>query len=429
LNVKGNYYVSGLLEYNWNIFETAKGKTNKLSVGYNTFRNDLSSTYRFISGRPLVGTNTTINANLNSIDAQISSDIANGLVRYTEETNAEYKVKMNQFVNAGYANLFWNFTESLEVNAGVRLENSDRIIKFRPISASITDPYSKLNNNELYVLPSLNAKYSLNEKNNLRFATSKTITRPVTMEVLPITYINADGTAIIGNSNLKDSENINVDVKYELFPNNKEMIVIGLFGKSINKPIERIFLPTSGGQTSTFQNSEKATLFGAELEFLLQLSRINESLSNFSFGFNTSIMKTKVLVDINQNQIENSSSRKLQGASDWLINSDLKYDFEFNKIMKNSITLVYGVYGDRIFAVGTAGLDHVYEKSFSKLDIVWTSKISKNIDLKFAADNLLNPTYKLEMGKESTVNITESSLLQKDYKRGVGLSLNISYTF
>jgi hypothetical protein len=49
--------------------------------------------------------------------------------------------------------------------------------------------------------------------------------------------------------------------------------------------------------------------------------------------------------------------------------------------------------------------------------------------LKFAADNLLNPTYKLEMGKESTVNITESSLLQKDYKRGVGLSLNLSYTF
>jgi outer membrane receptor for ferrienterochelin and colicin len=140
-------------------------------------------------------------------------------------------------------------------------------------------------------------------------------------------------------------------------------------------------------------------------------------------------MKTKVTVDINQNQIENSTSRKLQGASDWLINSDLKYDFEFNKTMKNSITLVYGVYGDRIFAVGTAGLDHVYEKSFSKLDVVWTSKLSKNIDLKFAADNLLNPTYKLEMGKESSVNITETSLLQKDYKRGVGLSLNLSYTF
>jgi outer membrane receptor protein involved in Fe transport len=429
LNVKGNYYVSGLLEYNWAIFETEKGKTNKLSLGYNTFRNDLSSTYRFISGRPLVGTTTTLNTNLNTIDTQISSDIANGLLNYTEETNAEYKVKMNQFVNAGYANLFWNFGESLEVNAGVRFENSDRIIKYRPISASIDDAYSKLKDQELYVLPSLNAKYSLNEKNNLRFATSKTITRPVTMEVLPITYINADGTAIIGNSNLKDSENLNVDIKYELFPNSKEMIVVGLFGKSINNPIERIFLPTSGGQTSAFQNSEKATLFGAELEFLLQLSRISETLSDFSFGFNTSVMKTKVTVDLSQNQIENSPSRKLQGASDWLINSDLKYDFEFNKTMKNSITLVYGVYGDRIFAVGTAGLDHVYEKSFSKLDLVWTSKLSKNIDAKFSADNLLNPAYQLEMGNESTVNITETSLLQKEYKRGVGLSLSLSYTF
>lgn len=429
LNVKGNYYVSGLLEYNWSFFETEKGKTNKLSLGYNTFRNDLSSTYRFISGRPLVGTTTTLNTNLNAIDTQISSDIANGLLNYTEETNAEYKVKMNQFVNAGYANLFWNFGESLEVNAGVRFENSDRIIKYRPISASIDDAYSKLKDKELYVLPSLNAKYSLNEKNNLRFTTSKTITRPVTMEVLPITYINADGTAIIGNSNLKDSENLNIDIKYELFPNSKEMIVVGLFGKSINNPIERIFLPTSGGQTSAFQNSEKATLFGAELEFLFQLSRISETLSDFSFGFNTSIMKSKVTVDLIQNQIENSPSRKLQGASDWLINSDLKYDFEFNSTMKNSITLVYGVYGDRIFAVGTAGLDHVYEKSFSKLDLVWTSKLSKNIDAKFAADNLLNPAYQLEMGAESTVNITETSLLQKEYKRGVGLSLSLSYTF
>ena len=66
---------------------------------------------------------------------------------------------------------------------------------------------------------------------------------------------------------------------------------------------------------------------------------------------------------------------------------------------------------------------------FSQLIAYSLVKLSKNIDLKFAADNLLNPTYKLEMGKESTVNITESSLLQKDYKRGVGLSLNLSYTF
>ncbi|WP_462223686.1 TonB-dependent receptor [Flavobacterium sp.] len=429
LKVKGNYYVSGLLEYNLKFKENKNGKTNKLAIGYNTFRNDLSSTYRFLSGKPFPGLSTTLITNLNSIDAQISSDISNGILSITEETNAEYKVKLNQFVNAGYFNLLWNFGKSLEVNGGIRFENSDRIIKYRPISFSIDDPYEKLTVKKLYILPSANLKFSLTEKTNFRFAVSNTITRPVTMELLPITYVDPDGSAIVGNSNLKDAENLNIDLKYELFPNNKELMVVGLFGKSIKNPIERVFLPASGGQISNYQNSKSAVLFGAELELLLQLSRISSSLSNFSLGFNTSLMKTDVTVDLTQNTIENNSKRKLQGASDWLANADLKYEFEFNKTMKNTMSLVYGVYGDRIYAVGTAGIDHIYEKSFSKLDFVWSSKISKNIDVKFAVDNILNPSYKLELGKESTVNITENSLLMRDYKRGVGYSLNISYTF
>ncbi len=431
LKVKGNYYVSGLLEYNWLFKENKNGKTNKLAIGYNTFRNDLSSTYRFLSGKPFSGLSTTLVANLNSIDAQITNDISNGILSITEESNADYKVKLNQFVNAGYFNLFWNFGKAIEVNGGVRFENSNRIIKYRPISYSIDDPYVKDNEDKLYVLPSANLKYSLTEKNNLRFAASKTITRPVTMELLPNQYVNPDGTVEQGNKDLKDAENLNIDLKYELFPNNKEMIVVGLFGKSIKNPIERIFIPTasSGGQITNYQNSESAVLFGAELELLLQMSRISKSLSNFSLGFNTSLMKTDVSVDLAQNTIENNSKRKLQGASDWLVNADLKYEFEFNETMKNTMSLVYSVYGDRIFAVGTAGIDHVYEKSFSKLDFIWASKISKNIDVKFAIDNILNPSYKLELGKESTVNITEDSLLMRDYKRGVGYSLNLSYTF
>lgn len=431
LKVKGNYYVSGLLEYNLMFKENKNGKTNKLSIGYNTFRNDLSSTYRFLSGKPFPGLSTTLVTNLNSIDAQISNDISNGILSITEESNADYKVKLNQFVNAGYFNLFWNFGKSIEVNGGVRFENSNRIIKYRPIAYSIDDPYLKDNVEKLYILPSANLKYSVTEKNNIRFAASKTITRPVTMELLPNQYVNPDGTVEQGNKDLKDAENLNIDLKYELFPNNKEMIVVGLFGKSIKNPIERIFIPTasSGGQITNYQNSKSAVLFGAELELLLQMSRISKSLSNFSLGFNTSLMKTNVSVDLAQNTIENNSKRKLQGASDWLVNADLKYEFEFNETMKNTMSLVYGVYGDRIFAVGTAGIDHVYEKSFSKLDFVWSSKISKNIDVKFAVDNILNPSYKLELGKDSSVNITEDSLLMRDYKRGVGYSLNLSYTF
>ena len=107
----------------------------------------------------------------------------------------------------------------------------------------------------------------------------------------------------------------------------------------------------------------------------------------------------------------------------------LKYDFEFNEVMKNSISLVYGVFGPRIFAVGSAGMDHIYEKPFHKLDLIWSSKLTKNIDAKLAIDNLLNPLYKMELGNENRFTINENSLLLESFKKGRGFSLNLSYTF
>lgn len=429
LDIKGNYYTSGLLEYNFKFNEKENGKSNRLSLGYNVFENDLKSTYRIFSGQRTTNSNYT--APLNEIDAFIVEDINNGILAVKEESNSDYKVKMNQMVNSGYANAFFNFGNKLEINGGVRLESSTREIKFRPVGSIINGPYSKVNEDKLEILPSINAKYELNEKSNLRFSSSKTITRPITMELLPIAYISPDGTSKVGNPNLKNSDNYNVDFKYELFPNSKEMIAVGVFGKHIKNPIETIFKGGAGGsgQLITTVNSKEANLFGAEIEFLLQLNRITKALDNFSFGFNTSLMKTDVKVDYGPSSLENSPNRNLQGASEWVINSDLKYDFEFSETMKNSMSLVYGVYGERIFAVGSAGTDHMYEKPFQKLDFIWSSKLSKNIDVKFAVDNLLNPLYKMEIGDNSKVSINESSLVTESYKRGRGFSLNMSYTF
>lgn len=429
LDVKGNFYYSSLLEYNLKFGEDEK--PNVLSVGYNSSLNDMQSTYRFFSGRRSIEKNYT--ANLNTISENINDDVNNGILYVQEESNGDYKVKLNQFINAGYFNLFMKFGEKWDLNAGIRAESSTRTIKYREQGDPFGNAFRKKTDDKLDILPSVNAKRILNENSNLRLSLAKTITRPVAMELLPINYINADGTSESGNPNLKDSENYNADFKYELFPDNKELFAVGVFGKVINNPIERVFKPTanSGGQITTFKNSEQAVIFGAEIEMLFQLSRINESLSNFSLGFNTSLMSTDVKVDPTKqgNELENSTNRKLQGASNWLINSDLKYDFVLRKDWKNSMTLVYNVYGDRIFAVGSSGIDHIYEKSFSKLDFIWTNSISKNLELKFAVDNILNPSYRKELGTESTLKITEDSLVLKEFKKGVGFSVNIGYTF
>lgn len=96
-------------------------------------------------------------------------------------------------------------------------------------SGSFDDPFITKKVNKIDILPSLNVKYAVNENSNVRFAGSKTITRPVIMEAYPLEFVNPDGTIEQGNTNIKNSENINFDLKYEIFPTAKELFVVGAF--------------------------------------------------------------------------------------------------------------------------------------------------------------------------------------------------------
>lgn len=433
LDIKSDIYLSGMLEYS---LKFGTEKKNKLAVGYNGSASLMQSSYRFIT--PVNSfTPNSFTVPVNALDAQLNQYLTDNAFSFRESSNATYKAKLMELSNAGYANVLFKFAEKWEINGGVRAENTERETKYRE-QGSFDQPFKIINRNKLYVLPSINAKYVVTEKANVRFAASQTYTRPVIMEAYPIEYINADGTSTKGNPFLVNSDNYNIDLKYELFPTGKEMLAVGVFGKSIKNPIERTFIANAANSTiTTYLNSDKANLFGVEAEFLLDFARINKNLSDFSFGFNTSIMQTNVDIKPTTtnpdgsitNSIETHKSRELQGASKWLVNSDLKYQFNFNEKWSNTLSLVYSVFGKRIYAVGTGGLDHIYELPVSQLDFVWSSKLSDHFDLKFTADNLLNPDRKFELGKDGTSPIAEDSNLISNYKKGVGFSVNLSYTF
>jgi len=436
LTVDGNSFVSAMAEYNLKFGKD--GKQNKLTVGYNGNTSGMESSYRFVSSR-----GGAFSSSINNINDHIISDLqANNGTSFEENSNSTWKVKLKETANAGYTNLLLKFGEKYEVNAGLRAESTTKETKYRGLG-SFDSPFHVRAYDNFYFLPSLNVKYLMNEKSNLRFAASKTYTKPVVMESFPISYQNADGTSVQGNTLLKNSDNYNVDLKYELFPSAKEMFTIGGFAKYLDNPIERTFVSNATtGTVTTFLNSDNATLFGVEAEFLFGLNRISEDLSAFSFGLNTTIMSTKVnisstyasededgIITINPSIETHKGSRDLQGASNWLVNSDLKYEFNLGKDWTNTMSLVYGVFGKRIYAVGTNGQDHTYELPISQLDLVWSSKISEHFDVKFTADNLLNPARKLEFGNEGTIKVAEESLLAQSYKKGVGFSLKLGYTF
>lgn len=433
MDFDGSFYTSGLAEYNWKFGNDDLTKSHKLSLGYNGSFNKMESVFRFLVSQNLASNSVIFNTN--QPDATFASEIANGNFTYREGSNATYRAKMEEAVNAGYADLALRLNDKANLNLGSRFEQSQRITRYRN-SGSFDDPFQKIIKDNFDVLPSLNFKYALNENSNFRLSASKTLTKPVIMEAFPLEFVNPDATIENGNPNVINSKNYNLDIKYELFPSNKEMLAITGFAKYLQNPIERLFVQSagSGGLQITYNNSKKAILYGAELEFLLELKRLTESLADFSIGFNTSLMVTEATVDKVKNSAETAAmdkdgTRKLQGASPWLINADLKYETAFSKKWKNTMTLAYNIYGERIYAVGTNGLDHYYEKPFGKLDFIWNNKIADKWEVKLGVENILDPLYKIELGDKSKIDIVEKDLTVKDYKRGIGFSLNLGYTF
>ncbi|TCC95794.1 TonB-dependent receptor [Pedobacter hiemivivus] len=433
MDFDGDFFASGLLEYNWKFGNEDLAKAHKLSVGYNGSFSKMKSDLRFLASQSLASNGTSFP--VNKPDAALDSELKAGNFTYYEGTNSGYQSRMQEGVNAGYLDLALRFNDKVNLNVGTRFEQSQRITRFRE-SGSFDDPFQKLTKDNFDILPAANLKYAVTDQANFRVSASKTLTKPVVMEAFPLEFLNPDGTIENGNENIINSKNYNLDVKYEWFPTSKEMISITGFAKYLQDPIERLFAPTagSGGLIVSYNNSKKAVLYGAELELLVELSRIHESLSKFSLGFNASLMKTEVTIDRIKNAGEiatlgDKSTRKLQGASPWLINADLKYDTDISKRWKSTFTMAYNVYGERIYAVGTSGLDNYYEKPFGKLDFIWTNKIADKWDVKLGFENILNPTYQIELGDKSKINILEDDLTIRDYKRGVGVSLGLGYTF
>jgi outer membrane receptor protein involved in Fe transport len=436
LKIDGNFFVSGLAEYALKFGN--EDKPNQWKLGYNGKVSYMESSYRFIAS---ASNYPGFTYDINSIGDKVHSDLENDYFYFVENSSSTYKVKMLEYNNSGYTDLLLHFGDKWEVNGGLRVETNNRTTLYRKQGRQNV-PFVVRENNNNYILPSINVKYEVGEKSNIRFAASKTYTRPVIMESFPLTYLNADGTSTQGNSILKNSDDYNADLKFEIFPTSKEMFAVGVFGKYLKNPIERAFIANATTSTITsFLNSDSAVLYGLEAEMIVGLERISPVLSNFSFGFNTSLLKTKVNVSSKyetQDEDGNPTStatietfkdtRELQGASKLLVNSDLKYQFKLRQT-SNTISLVYAVFSKRIYAIGTNNADHAYELPFQQLDLVWSSKLSDHFDVKFSADNLLNPTREIEFGNNGTVPISQDSFTQSSYKKGVGFSLNLSYTF
>src|SRR4029077_12443248 len=119
-----------------------------------------------------------------------------------------YRYMANTILNSGFLQFDNQFSKSLRVVWGLRVEDFDQLVG----SVKTWDPrhtYSRVTD----FLPGLNATFKLNDKTNLRLSGSQTVIRP---ELRELAYLNLYdfelNASVQGNPNLERTKVFNSDL-------------------------------------------------------------------------------------------------------------------------------------------------------------------------------------------------------------------------
>jgi len=405
-------------------------KTN-IKVGYNFDLIEYDFETRFITAQ--VNTSNLPNLNTNDPESFFQQGFNDGFLRYTGTFDPTATSKIDQYINAGYFNITREW-EKLLLEVGLRAEYAPREITYRKPLDRPDTPYRVIKYDPLDFSPSFNIKYLVNEMANLRLAGSVTTTRPRLREILPTVYQDGDGNQVIGNPELLNSRNYNLDLKYEIFPTNSQILAVTAFGKYLENPIERLARSTSVGYRTFFDNFDQAYLYGLELEAKLNAGEIfqNEELEKFTIGFNGILMSSNATAaeDNPKFAAVTNKNRQLQGASNWGINADLGYRIYKNNTRESSLNLIFNTFGERIYAVGVEGADEIYEKPMNLLDLTWNTQFNDHWGLRLTVRNILNEETLFTQDPTQEIRFPDTfSNVIEGFNVGTTLGVNITYQF
>jgi TonB-dependent receptor len=294
-------------------------------------------------------------------------------------------------ITAGFAQ-FKIVSTKLDIVGGVRIENTDQGYHFLQFEQDAPDHVSKSYSD---FLPSLQVKYKINDKTNLRLSYFKSLSRPGYYEILPISQPqDAGGNTGQGNPALQHTTADNFDLRYELFPKADQQLFIGGFYKRLVNPIEDAFI-----STTTYEpvNSNDATIYGGEIIY-------NRYFGNFGINANYAYTHS----DVNGRKLDPRTGdttyqhRALQGQPENEFNLALEYK---NDKAKFFIQVAYQYNGRTLYRVNPdLGYDY-YQQPQSFLSLSVDKGISKHFTLFGKFNNLLNTatvikTYNLTTGND-----------------------------
>ncbi|MBS1510829.1 MAG: TonB-dependent receptor [Bacteroidetes bacterium] len=359
----------------------------ELKVGGLQREKDRTNFYNSYSLDPTLGeVYTTIN-NAVFIFNPASSGIPN-----VSGNNYTFKEK----ISAGYAQGKWQLSKKLEALGGVRVEYTNQhyntALGENVNASSGTITYTD-------VLPSVQFKYALRKNQNIRLAYYKALARPGFAEMIPDGPQGEFFREVGDPARLEHTVADNIDLRYEMFMHSAGQLLLGVFYKNLQDPIEisavkplninNLYLePVNIGRATNYGFEAVFTkyfgVFGISANYTYTKSAItNDSLIYSSRNSSGQIVSARV-----------SETRPLQGQSNHVGNLSLIY--KNPKIgLDMQAALVYT--GERIVFISPyLGLNY-WQSPTTQLDFSFEKRLVKKFSFYGKINNVTNAPYELSL--------------------------------
>ncbi|WP_428409164.1 TonB-dependent receptor domain-containing protein [Hyphococcus sp.] len=360
-------------------------------------------------------------------------------------------------VHAGYAQVDAELIPTIRTTAGVRYETADQSVDvFDRFCVNSSDPSDILRcdafDTELsndYWLPSAMLTWNFTDNMQLRAGYSHTIARPQFRELAASQFTDPESDRVyFGNSNLKDSEFRNYDLRYEYYLGRNQFLTLAGFYKTIDDPIEEIqFTTTDFSFQSSFINSPKAKLLGGEFEYRTRFSMPGDgwmSEQEWLFSVNYTYTNSEIVVSDTDMITERDGDMVLAssygldglpmvGTPEHIVNAQFGFEGE-----RFQFTVLGGWVSERLLARGEAltkanRLLDVYEKPGFQLDAVLRNDVNihgTDFTISLAARNLLGTRHIEEQRGVADPDRAPSGVVDfNTYDRGRSLSASLTAHF
>lgn len=362
---------------------------------------------RFLDGKYLIRPNINVsavmnhfNTNQNGYELDVDGKLATEAVesyRATEDVYAAYvmtKIQMKKLMLLG--GLRYETTKVGYQSEEVYYDFEGDLDAIVPVTGG-TD-YS-------FILPQVHAKYSINENANIRFAATRSYSRPNFQDIVPAQEIDLNSReGNVGNPLLKPVSATNIDLLGEKYFGTVGILSGGVFYKRLNDFIFNKRFETSAYNGRNFgtdiqltqaQNGEDANLLGVEVAYQQNLLFLPGKLSGLSVYANYTFTNSSATIQSREN-VDQTEEIRLPGQAKHVGNFSLGYDLgRFNVRLSSNFN------GEYITELGGEASEDLFVKDRIQLDASATFTINPKLRVFAEFLNITNQPFEVYQGQET----------------------------